>query len=531
MAYKVEAYTIDTARREIARGEVTVAVEPKVFDLLLYLIENRDRVIGKRELVDQLWGGRIISEDALYSCIKAARRAIGDDGRQQRLIRTSQRVGFRFVGPVEVEPDGQASAMSLILPGAGAEDAAAADGATFDLDLNLPRRPSVAVLPFRALSAEPEHALLADGLGNDITVRLARTRWLFVTARASAARFQAPELDAVEIGQRLGVRYLLRGTLMADDRRMRLVVSLCDTVEGRDIWAERFDRKIDDLFALQDEIGDLIVAGVEGEIEQKERRRALLQPFASLDAWSAYHRACHHLYRYLPETHEEAERYLRLAAKLDPNAARVFAALSFMHWQRAFLETVPDREAEVALALDNARHAVSLDGLDPQAHWALGRACLLEGAFEQGVEELRSAIDLNPNFANGHYSLAFGLMFAGQSEHGFDCVAKARRLSPYDPMTFAFLAQRGQMHGLTGDFEAAADWSARAVRQPNAHYHLLAMAAWWHELAGRRDGARGYLARLLAVRPGYQGEDYFRAFPFRPAQRTLLQKAMTSLGL
>lgn len=542
MIYGVEGCTIDMAAREVRRGQEAVAVEPQVFDLLLYLIERRTRVVGKDELVEQIWAGRAISDAALSSCIKSARRAIGDDGQQQRLIRTIHSRGFRFVGPVSVEDDLASAAVATELlraghaPPAVLEEGTQQDPLTFDssaddLDLSLPGGPSVAVLPIRLLGDDPLCGLLAEGLTNDITVRLARTRWLFVTARASAARFRGPELDSVEVGRRLGVRYLLRGTLLAADGRLRLTVTLSDAQRGCEIWAERFDRQLDDLFAVQDEIGDLLVSAVEAEIEQKERQRALLQPFASLDAWSAYHRACSHLYRYLPEHHDEAEKYLALAARLDPASARVFAGLSFVHWQRAFLETTRDRLGQVQQAHDYARHSISLDPLDPQGHWALGRALLLDGDFEQAVEELQTSVELNPNFAIGQYSLAFGLMFAGASPEGFDRVAKARRLSPYDPMTFAFLAQRGAMCGLTGCVEEAADWTARGVRQPNAHFHVLAIAAWCHELAGRQEEARSYVARLRAIHPHYCRDDYFRAFPFRSAERAVIEQAFASLGL
>ena len=536
MEYAIEAQVIDVALREVRRHDACVPVEPKVFDLLLYLVENRARVVGKDELVERIWDGRAISDAALSSCVKAARRALGDDGQQQRLIRTIHRRGFRFVGPVETrdqaKPDADLPTRTPMLGAAGAgSETSPADAAAHDLDLALPGRPSVAVLPIRALGGEDLQVLLADGLTHDLTVRLARTRWLFVTARASAARYQASAFDPGEIGRHLGVRYLLGGSLMAADRRLRLTITLSDAVHGCEIWAERFDCAIDDIFAVQDEIGDRIIAVVEWEIERVERQRALLEPFASLDAWNAYHRARHHLYRYTAADCDQAEHYLDLAARLDPHASRVLAGLSFVHWQRAFLEIACDRAGAIGKAFDCARHSVALDPLDPQGHWALGRAFVLVGEIEPAVEELEAAVDLNPNFALGQYSLAFGLGFGNDSARGFDHLAKARRLSPYDPMTYAFLAMRAALHGVHDEAEEAAEWARRALLQPNAHYHLQAIAAWCHQVAGQHQRAQSYIARLQAMRPGYSRADFFRAFPFCPEKRAHIDAALAELGV
>ena len=537
MDYAIENHVIDVAMREVRRRDAVVAVEPKVFDLLLHLVENHCRVVSKEELIAQIWQGRAISDAALSSCVKAARRAIADDGRQQRLIRTIHRHGFRFVGavaaPAQGTPADGTPGTPALRHAAGDRDAAAAalEDAGFGLDLSLPARPSIAVLPIRALGGGDEPGLFADGFTHDLTMRLARTRWLFVTARASAARFKNGTLDPGGIGERLGVRYVVDGSLMVVGRRLRLTIALTDTRRNCEVWAEHFDRAIDDFFAVQSEIGDRVAAVVECEIERMERQRALLEPFASLDAWSAYHRARHHLYRYTAEDCAQAEHYLGIASALDPCASRVFAGLSFVHWQRAFLEIASDRAGALAKSFECARHSVALDALDPQAHWALGRAYLLEGDTEAAMEELEAAVDLNPNFAIGQYSLAFGLGFGKDSARGFDCVAKARRLSPCDPMTYAFFAVRATLHGVHGEADEAAEWSRRAVRQPNAHYHIQAIAGWCHQLAGKDAEAHSYIAQLRSFRPGYSRADYFRVFPFCAEKRAVIDGAFAALGI
>lgn len=543
MHYTVGTYRIDVGGCQVSRGDTIVPVEPKVFDLLIFLIENRRRVVPKDELVDQIWNGRAISDAALSSCIQSARRVLDDDGRQQLLIRTVHRRGFRFVGAVEVSGQASLSEHGFALQPANSgrapplapvkTDAIGPDNPICDVDLSLPHRPSIAVLPLQPMGSEQDQALMATGLTHDITVRLARTRWLFVAAGASARKVHEGGFDIIEIGRQLGVRYLLSGSLMVTDRRMRISMKLSDIAQGCEIWAERLDRTIDDIFAVQDEIGDLVVTAVESEIERRERRQSLLRPLASLDAWSAYHRANDHLYRYTPEHGEQAERLLTIAARLDPNSARVQASLSFVHWQRVFLKGACNRQDEVQKALDHARLSISLDPLDPQGHWAFGRAMLFEGDMAMAVEELQKAVNLNPNFAVGRYSLAYGLGFVSHRDGAFDHLAKARRLSPYDPMTYAFMAQRAILHAYDGEADEAATWSARAVRQPYAHHHILAIAAWCHELAKQHDEALGYLSQLRSVRPSYTRADYFLALPYQEGseQRALLDSTFEALGL
>lgn len=521
MTFRFGLYTLDAATRDLSQDGEHVDTGPKVFDFLHLLIANRQRVVTKDELVEELWQGRAISDAALSTCVKSARRAIGDDGERQELIKTVHGRGFRFVGDV-TETAAAEPAEAAPAPPAESEVA--------DLDLTLPSRPSVAVLPFATAARHGPEAFLADGLGRDIHVRLARTRWLFVAARASAVHLTVPGLDPVEIGVRLGVRYVLQGALQSGGDRLRLSVTLSDVVQGATIWAEIFDRRVEDVFEVQEEISDAVAAIVESEIELKERQRALLRPLASLDAWSAYHRASDHLYRFSRTDFDEAERFLRIAGDLDPTSSRVAASRSFLHWQRAFLEWTDDRDGELARSFEFAHRSVELDPLDPQGHWVLGRAHILGGNMAEAVPELKRSVELNPNFANGQYSVAFGVTFDGRSDEGFAFVDAARRLSPYDPMTFAYFMQRAVMSGLTGKTEAAATWADRGVRMPNAHYHLHTIAAWCNELDGRHETAAEHVARLRKVRPDYTRDDYFRAFPYCERDRTTIANVLSRLG-
>ena len=551
MIYIVDSSVIDTETFEIKRDGSRVPVEPQVFDLLLLLIENRDRMVTRDEIVERVWRGRIVSEAAISSRIKAARRAIGDDGKAQAMIRTIHRRGIRFVGDVKTLEAGAGSglASSTVLEPVSTPTLvrleSAARPATIDddnrleqvgdiggIDLSLPKRPSLVVLPFQVLSGDGDQRLTADGLALDIMTGLARTRWLFVISRGTAFKFRGAPQDPRAIAGKLGVRYVLHGNIQFHGKRLRIHTALTDAVIGREVWADHFDRAVDDIFLVQDEISSIIVGTVESEIEQSERQRALLTPPASLDAWSAYHRGAWHMFQFTTEAYEEAAKLFKRAAELDPGASRVFAGLSFVHWQRAFLEIGKDRHAEIDQATELARHAMMLDPRDPQGHWALGRAFLLRQEFDLAIEEIEQSVALNPNFAIGHYSVAFARALATQNGRSDESVKIARRLSPYDLMSFAMLATQAMNATLLGRFEDGADLADRAARQGNAHYHILAIAAFSNALAGRTEVAKRYLARLATIHPGYRVSDYLRAFSYRdPFVRELVRGTFLRLGL
>ncbi|WP_421726061.1 winged helix-turn-helix domain-containing protein [Bauldia sp.] len=523
MTFRVGNTAVDPARREVKRDDQLMSVEPKAFDLLLHLVRNRDRVVDKAELIEVLWQGRAISDSALSTVVKSARRAIGDDGKTQAQIKTHHGRGFRFIGDVREIDSGAA-------PASIATTEPAPSDATVDIDLSLPDRPSIAVLPINAYG-EIQDGVVARGLAHDITVGLARTRWLFVTARGSAMRFDGTQTDPVRAGRRLGVRYLLHGSVLQAGPRFRLTIALTDTTAGCEAWAETFERNTDDLFAVLEETGRQVVAAVESEINLRERRRAILQPIESLDAWSAYHRAIHLLFKFRSAHYDEAEQLLTYAAATDPSSARVPAALSFLAWQRAFLGGRIGRDRHVNEALVFAHEGIALDPYDPQGHWALGRAALLTGDLDQALDEITTAVKLNPNFAVGHYSRGYALMLAGRNTDGLGDVDTARRLSPYDPMSFAFIALKAEQLAFIGQFKPAMEWAKRAIRQPNVHFLVFAIAAWVHEVGGDRDAAVRYIAEAQRRRPGFCRDDYFASFPFAGAQRQLLDGAFNRIGL
>ncbi len=502
MIHRFGAFELDEAAQELRRDGASVPIEPQVFALIALLARNGGRLVSKEEIVDTIWQGRAISDAALSSRIKTARQALGDSGKDQRHILTVRKRGFRFVAPIDPPAVAALPAQAEPLPPFPAAPP------------ELPAEPSVAVLPFRTIGDPGDRAVLAQGLTHDLITRLGRARWLFVIARGSAFSFADSPYDPHEAAAKLGVRYIVQGAVQAAPPRIRVHAVLVDSVTRAEIWSDHYDRGVDDLFAIQSDISDAIAGAIEAQIEQAERGRSLLKPSQSLDAWEAYHRGCWHMYKFRAEHYEEAERYFRRSIELDPTSPRPFAGLSFVHWQRAFLELRPDRTGEIARARELAEEAITLDPRDPQGYHALGRAFHIAGDLTASERELQHAVDLNPSFALGHYSLAFSLFFGGLTEESLIAVSRAQRLSPYDPMGFAMSALKAMDLARIGEFDEATRLVALAARQSNAHYHILALAAHIHLLAGDAATAGTYLARLRAIRPEYNAETFLRAFPY-----------------
>jgi len=393
------------------------------------------------------------------------------------------------------------------------------------------RRASVAVMPFVgrcAASRGPGGP--ADGLAHDVITRLAKLRSLFVIAQGTTFALRDRGVGPEEAGRMLHVDYVVSGATRRSGKRLTVNADLIETRTARVIWADVFDDTISDALDVLDEIGNRIVASIAHEIETIERNRAILRPPNSLDAWEAYHRGLWHMYRFSRAENERAQHFFRAAVRLDPTFARAHAGLSFTHFQNAF-QGWADRAPEIELAFATAGQSLMVDDRDPAAHWAMGRALWLRGQHEPSVVELEKTIDLSPNFALGHYALAFVHCQSGDARAAIDFVDHSRNLSPFDPMQFAMLGSRALAHIRLGQFAEAADWAVKAAARPNAHAHIMGIAAVCLALAGRLEEARGFTARIHLTRPRYGIDDFLSAFHFAPDAVALFRGCAKQIGL
>lgn len=375
------------------------------------------------------------------------------------------------------------------------------------------RRASIAVMPFRESDVPGTGTGIADALVHDVITRLARLRSLFVIAQGSVFALAQRGIAAEEAGRLLNVDYLVSGSLRPIGDRMVLTVELAETGTGRIAWAERFNRRRDDALSVLEELGNGIVASIAEEIERIERNRAILRPPDSLDAWEAHHRGLWHMYRFTRADNDAARHFFSRAVQLDPTFARAYAGLSFTHWQSAF-QGWGGRADETAAALESAGRGIMVDERDPAVHWAQGRALWLLGQHDESVIELSQAVDLSPNFALGHYALAFVQSQTGDPQAAIAASDHSRRLSPYDPLLFGMLGSRAMALVRLGRYEEAAMAGVQAAGRPNAHPHIYAMAACTLALAGRLEEARRHAAIVCQAVPGYDVEDLLKAFHF-----------------
>jgi DNA-binding SARP family transcriptional activator len=394
-----------------------------------------------------------------------------------------------------------------------------------------PRRASIAVMPFTDQSTAPgARGGAADALAHDVITRLAKLRSLFVIAQGTVFALNARRIGAEDAGRMLNVDYIVSGSVRRYGERLTVTVELAETRTARIVWAEIFNHELDDAFLVLEEIGNRVVASIASEIETIERNRAILRPPSSLDAWEAHHRGLWHMYRFSKTDNQRARHFFQMAVRLDPTFSRAYAGLSFTHFQDAF-QGWAKREPEVDKAFETAGQSLMADDRDPAARWAMGRALWLRGHHDQSVIELEQAIDLSPNFALGHYTLAFIHSQAGDPAAAISSSDHSRNLSPFDPLLFGMLGARAMALVRLGRFEEAGDWGVKAAARPNAHPHIFAIAAYSLALAGSLDRARDYAAAIHRTLPGYSVADFLRAFRFDPHGAALFREGAKRIGM
>ncbi|HWE46107.1 MAG TPA: winged helix-turn-helix domain-containing protein [Caulobacteraceae bacterium] len=518
MIYEFEGYRLDTAKHElVSPAGDPLPLEPQVFALLTLLIEHRERMVGKDEIIDRIWRGRIVSEAAVASRIKSARHAIGDDGRAQRLIRTLHRRGFRFVAEVRA---------------LGARRPTEPESApTVETDAFHRARPSIAVLPFSLVGVAGPSATVADALPHDLIVALSRLRWLFVISRASSFQLRGTDARLSRVRETLNVRYALTGLVEMAGERITVTVELNDAVDENIVWSETYRGKLDAVHEIREAIVHAVVNALELQIPLNEAQRVLRSP-QNLDAWSVYHLGLHHMFQFTRGGAARAGACFRDAIGKEPGFARAYAGLSFAHFEDAFLRFAEDKRDAVASARRNAELALEHDPLDPFCNLVMGRASWLEGDLEAGLPWLDRAVELNPNYAQAKYSSAWTRTLLGEGAQGQGLVDDALDLSPLDPLRYGMLGVRSFSHMVLDEPEEAARWGEKAARAPRAHPFIELIAAVAHDLNGDQARARQWAQSALVRQPGLGAEDFMRTFPFRdvPA-RGRVAEALRRLGL
>ncbi|MFZ1197265.1 MAG: winged helix-turn-helix domain-containing protein [Pseudolabrys sp.] len=461
-------------------GAREVRLTPKALELLSFLAGHPGQVITKDELFAAVWHKSEVGDAALVTCIQELRKALRDNARRPRYIETLHRRGYRFIG----------KAHAARRAAAGTERSA----------LELPDRPSIAVLPFANMSDDPDQDHFADGISEDLITGLSRIRWLFVIALNSTFVYKGRAVDVTRVARDLGVRYVLEGSVRRAGKQLRISAQLIDAISGAHHWAERYDRELGDIFAVQDELTRSVAAAIEPSLLTAEGLRALSRSPENLGAWELVARAQTHFWRMTKEDYETAIDTLRRAVALHPDYAPARSLLAFSLMFAAHMGWT-DRVRDAFAGREHADRAIALDDRDPWGHTALGYWALMEKRTEEAIAAFRRALDLNPNSAAAHAHLGHGLAFAGQDQEAIEHAEDAIRLSPFDTMTALCLGTIAVSHYTAGRYTDAARYTTEAARiRPGFQgAHRLRCAGLAQ--AGQVEEARALLATVRRQQP------------------------------
>jgi adenylate cyclase len=514
--FQFEGYTLDIARNALRAGDREVALRRKSFELLRYLVENPDRLVTKEELLKAIWPNVVVTDESLTKCVSEVRQAIADSS--QTMIATVPGRGYRFVATVSRIATGAAVAAPSPLWG-GELGRPASPLASTDSDPQsqspLLDRPSVAVLPFANLSGDPQQDYFSDGITEDITAELSRFSELMIIARNSSFQYKGKAVDIRQAGRQLDARYLVEGSVRRSGDRIRIVAQLIDAVTGAHRWAERYDRELHDVFAVQDEVARAIVAILAAHVKRAEIERALLKPPAAWEAYEYYLRGAEafFLHQSIPTKASlyDARRLLERSLAIDTTYARAAAMLS---WTYVIAYTHPfdcDHLSSAAIdrALELAEKAVHLDPRLPQARAQLGHVLLYKRQHDAAIAEFERAFALNPNYIDYRYAQV--LMYAGEPARAIEVLEANTRLDPFQPLMYATNFLGHANYSLKRYGEAARLFRECASRQPHLQFPRALLAAACAQ-SGQLEEARAEAAEVLRINPGFTIERYKRFF-------------------
>ncbi len=529
-----DRYVLDLRRGALKDGEEDIALRPKSFEVLRLLVQNAGRLVGKEEIAAAVWPDVIVTDASLTQCVKELRRALGNDG--ERLITTVARRGYRLESTAAAVPPGatavaqpptvsvaagpiageRAAAPRRVGAGAqrlrlvaGAIVAGASLAATLlwwgirdnsapSRQVLDPAKPVVAVLPFSNLSGDPAQNYFSDGITEDLITDLSRISSLFVIARNSSFAYRNKAVGAAQIGRELGTRYIVEGSVRRSGGRVRINAQLTDASTGMEVWADRYDREIKDLFALQDEVRQKIVSALAVKLSPGESQRLARKQTENLEAYDFWSRGREALAHMTAEENVEARRMFLRAIEIDPGFARAYGGIAntySIEVELGWARSSPDEA--IANSLTYGQRAVSLDESLPEARWALARAYAWHRQPERALAEIEQAVRANPSYADGRAYYAILLAYNGRAREGLRNIEQAMRINPQYP--FWYRHNLGVVEFMLGEYARAAGHLKEALeRNPNWQpSRQILVAAYGH--LGRVDDAQWEIRELRAA--------------------------------
>jgi adenylate cyclase len=505
-------FRLDPRRPELRRDGQPVRIHRLALGILCALAEARGEVVSKDALMARLWPGRIVEEGNLHVHVSALRKSLDEHGEGHSFVVTIPGRGYRLAGLT------------------GLRSAQLADG-SLPPQLPLPDKPSIAVLPFQNMSGDPEQEFVSDGVAEDVITALSHYPSLFVIARNSSFTYKGRTVDVRQVGRELGVRYVLEGSVRKAGNRIRVTAQLVEAGSGNHVWAERYDRDLADIFAVQDELTEALTTALAPAIADAELRRAMRKPPGSLDAWAAYQRGLWHLSKATSDDDATAEKFFEQAMDLDPTFGGGYSALALCQLQAAAIYQKLDLPSAQRSAEALARRAVALDGADAEARSCLGWALQARGEADGALAEIERALSMSPNLAIAHGHRGATLIFAGRPTEGLTALETCIRLDPRDPYLAVRLVHVAAGLYFCGEYEASIEAAKRLIRSYPDFPAIYRWSAAALGQLGRTAEAKEALEKAILRAPALLDVYVRNRAPwFRPEDHAHLVKGLRKAG-
>jgi len=559
-SFFVADWRVESDTLRIFHADSEVRLEPKVMQVLVYMAGKPGEVISREELEANLWAGRVVGYDAVANTIIKLRKAFGDDSRHPRIVETIPKTGYRLIASVErsfpepgrlsdlgtQSPEGEKSNRSvlgrpvplilaalillvmgvwLLQPGEDPSSNPDRFGSTAPQE-----KPSIAVLPFLNVGANPDQEYFSDGITEDLITDLSKVQGLDVVARNSVFVYKGSQENEQVIGRELGVRYVLKGSVQRAVNRLRLNVQLTDVAGGRNLWAERYDRELGDIFRIQDELAARIVSAMEVELAPTDRHRLSRNYIASVNAYDEFLRGLDYHGRRSPEDSLSAKVHFRKAIELDPRFARAYAGLALAYSRDAIDGWGPSVRESLDQAFELVERALQLDDSIPQLYFVMSQVKLFQRDYAAAIENIEEAIVRNSSYADGYALLGWILHFAGRPEEGLGFMQRAIRLNPRVPAIYRLVL--GAIHYARGDLEQAIELLRTGAEISPNYQQLRVWLAAAYAAAGLMEEAEWETAEILTISPSFSLQSVQTAFPFRdPLYRDRFVADLRKAGL
>ena len=552
--FMVGEWHVEPATGRLSLDTSEVRLEPKVMEVLVCLAQEAGKVVSREQLEATVWAGTVVGYDSLASTIIKLRKAFDDDSRHPRVIETVPKRGYRLIAAVKpalTEKAGTAAEpieAGTTLPKTGRHPLMMAGFTVLVImvllvwaltsSLNDPDpghrsttdKPGIAVLPFKNISNDPEQDYFSDGMTADLITDLSKISGLSVIARNSVFTYKDNPADVREVGEELNVRYVIEGSVRKANNTLRISARLIDTRTGFNVWADRFDGSLENIFALQDEVVAKIISSLEVTLTEQERLQIARQYTASIEAYDVFLQGWRDLWEFSKDSNADAREHFLKAIELDADFARAYANLAITYVYDFMHDWSETAEQSLELANVYARKAIELDAGLPQVHWAMGLTEIFNRNYQEALLEAEKAISLDPNFADAHGQLATTLNYAGRPKEALVMMQQAMALNPRHPFVYQLI--RGEIYFNLHEYEnAIRDFADVLEKNPEAQEARLWMAAALGHV-GRIEDAKWELDQVRVTGASLSLEHIEKSIPFKdPAQRQRLVDGLYKAGL